>query len=919
MPPQPPTDDTDRFSFDPEGSTLLDAGRVVDRYRVEGVLGRGGMATVYRVRHRTLGSEHALKVLTAPSVDVRRRLLQEGRTQAQLSHANVVSVTDVIDVDGSPGLILELVRGPTLRDVLQSGPLTFDQCRTIGAHILRGVDAAHRIGLVHRDLKPANVLLELAEGGVVAKVSDFGLVKALHGDGVDSTAQTRSGVALGTPAYMAPEQINDPRSVDARADIFSLGALLYEMVTGARAFRGDGLIVLAFQITQGSFTPPRELVPDLPGDLERAILGALVVDPTERVPDARALLAIWLGSTAADGGSVPSQAVDSELLARARDAAEGYPTIALPTPGPSGARGPQREETHLWKPAEVSLAASPPGRRRPWTAIALVAVAVVLAIALLRPAPSTVVVPSQPRLTRLTFEAGTQQFGVLSPDGRQMVYSDGKDLFLQRVGGDRAINLTDTLEPVAREPTFSPDGDRIAFFADGLYVMGATGESPQRLADGGTWPEWSPDGRQIVFGSLPVADYHNRTESGCELRVLDLASGEVRTLVDDVDAVRAEWSPDGERIAFAGLLGTFTVRPDGTDRVKVNVGAWSPRWTADGEGLLLLRRRGSATEVIRLPIHRQTGEASGDPVVLYTMAVGFARQLDRSADGSRWLLTVTDRAPAVREWAFDPVSGTVGSEQPLNIDPGLQPSNPDRSPDGRAIVFASSGEQEDLFVLEDGQLRRLSRGERFTRGAVWHPSGERIAFYGGRRGETGLWSVRPDGGDLRALITDPEAPLMLPAWSPDGTKLVGSAIGLRPYVFDVLEGGAAVGPPTAVGPEEGWVATDWSPDSTRLAVSTGRGPLGVFDLATGTVQRLDVTGYWATFLPDGERLLVGDEALIQVVHIESGQTAPALDLTPARIQRSPPMRLRGEGTRLLVATERADADLWLIELDSTAE
>ncbi len=264
----------------------LEPGREVERYVVQGLLGEGGMAEVYRVRHGTLGTHHALKVLTISSRTVRERLIQEGRLQATLRHPNIVAVTDVITVDGAPGLLMEFIEGPALDTWLLSYRPTLEEALTVFSGILAGVRSAHNKGLIHRDLKPANVLMHIEDGSVVPKVADFGLAKAVEGDG--GMAKTKSGTTMGTPAYMPPEQIRDASKVDKRADIFALGCILYELVCGRQTHQGDDIITLFNAIADAKYPAPRELVPDLPPHVEDAILGALELDAEQRIADCKA-------------------------------------------------------------------------------------------------------------------------------------------------------------------------------------------------------------------------------------------------------------------------------------------------------------------------------------------------------------------------------------------------------------------------------------------------------------------------------------------------------------------------------------------------------------------------------------------------------------------------------------------------------
>ncbi|MCA9489475.1 MAG: serine/threonine protein kinase, partial [Myxococcales bacterium] len=203
---------------------LLDTGTRIDRYVVLDVIGQGGMAVVYRVRHESLGSLHALKVVGVPSRSIMQRLLAEGKAQARVRHRNIVAVHDVIEVDGSPGLVMEYVNGPSLDGLIHHVQLDLVTIDRVGRALLRGVQAAHDAGLIHRDLKPANVLVSLEDDGLIPKIADFGLVKDVAGG-----SDTRTGSMMGTPNYMSPEQIRDTKSVDHRTDLFALGAILYEL------------------------------------------------------------------------------------------------------------------------------------------------------------------------------------------------------------------------------------------------------------------------------------------------------------------------------------------------------------------------------------------------------------------------------------------------------------------------------------------------------------------------------------------------------------------------------------------------------------------------------------------------------------------------------------------------------------------
>lgn len=261
-------------------------GEKFDRYVIERVLGEGGMATVYLGRHETLGSEHALKVLRVDVPAIRQRLMAEGRVQSGIRHPNVVAVTDILDTDRAVALVMEFVDGPALDEYQDAKPLPLDEVRSFFRGVVLGVAEAHQKGVVHRDLKSANVLLHRASNvGVIPKVTDFGLVKVFESSG------TKSGVTMGTPEYMSPEQVRDSGKVDPRSDLWSLGVLLYEMLTGDVPFDGDDLLEIYNAIAHARYAPVTELRPDAPPDLVALIDDLLVVDPADRIQTAEEILA----------------------------------------------------------------------------------------------------------------------------------------------------------------------------------------------------------------------------------------------------------------------------------------------------------------------------------------------------------------------------------------------------------------------------------------------------------------------------------------------------------------------------------------------------------------------------------------------------------------------------------------------------
>ncbi|MEN0064808.1 MAG: serine/threonine-protein kinase [Myxococcota bacterium] len=252
-----------------QGSTIGD-------WSLRTPVGRGGVAEVWRAEHPD-GRIAAVKILLRPTEEAKRRFRREARVLDALDHENLLRVVEWVDQDGVVGLITEFMEGPPLRDWARTRP--YDEIIAVFERILDGVAAAHEAGLIHRDLKPSNILLN-GETPPVPRVADFGLAKRN-----EDPQLTATGVVLGTPAYMAPEQVSDARSVDARADVFSLAATLYELLCGRAPFIGDSALDVLNKARTGHYPDPRTLMPRLPTPVVAAIRGGLQPDPNQRIPD----------------------------------------------------------------------------------------------------------------------------------------------------------------------------------------------------------------------------------------------------------------------------------------------------------------------------------------------------------------------------------------------------------------------------------------------------------------------------------------------------------------------------------------------------------------------------------------------------------------------------------------------------------
>jgi len=319
---------------------MLEHGTQIEhRYQVVRKVGEGAMAEVYEVQHMGLQSRHALKVLDselAADDDLRNRFLAEGRIQAQLQHAHIVSVTDIV-TDPVPGLVMEFVDGPPLDEYLkaQGGPLDAANALALMLPVLDAVGHAHANGIVHRDLKPENILVGRdARGNPVPKVADFGIAKVLEGTQLTTgKRRTEMGTRVGTLLYMSPEQIRGSSELDARSDIFALGAILYEVVTGRVAFDAPSEYDTMSRIVEGTFEPPERVIGGMDPVFAACVRKALAVDPAQRFPDCRNFRDV-LSSGGRPGAAPLPNKPDRSF------AVTGPPTPVVPGDTPPPAGGP---------------------------------------------------------------------------------------------------------------------------------------------------------------------------------------------------------------------------------------------------------------------------------------------------------------------------------------------------------------------------------------------------------------------------------------------------------------------------------------------------------------------------------------------------------------------------------------------------
>jgi serine/threonine protein kinase/Tol biopolymer transport system component len=720
-------------------------GRTIGSHEVVAKLGEGGMGEVYRATDARLKRQVAIKVLpasVAADVDRLARFQREAEVLASLNHPNIAGIYGLEETGGTTALVMELVEGPTLAELLARAAqaeaggargLSLDEALPIARQIAEALEGAHDHGIIHRDLKPANI--KIRPDGVV-KVLDFGLAKAMDPAGASSadamhsptlTARaTQAGMILGTAAYMAPEQARG-KLVDRRADIWAFGAVLFEMLTGTRAFPGEDITDTLAAVVRAE--PQWDLLPrDVPPTLRVYLRRCLEKDPKQRVGDIRDV----------------------------RLALEGALDVAL-------------------QPAAVTSTPAPRARLA-WT-IAAVSILAATALAIpalrhLREAP-----PSTPPEIRTDIvTSGTGDFA-LSPDGRQLAFvaaSGGMPRLWLRSLSDHTAQLLMGTEGT-ETPFWSPDNRSVAF---------VTGTAMKRLDLGGGAPRTiatSADRRFIsaTWGADDVILYsHGGLRSGLSdgLARIPAAGGTptpLSPLGPEMNYFGPSFLPDGRRFLFTALgrpdvagiyLGTLDSRPPVRLTTDVGRALFLAAPGASGDGWLLWGRSGALTAQ-RLDLAKPA--LAGEPVSL-------AADGEFASTSSTGLIAYrAGNANAPLQFAWFDARGdqleTVG-------EPGSL-FEFDVSPDGKSVAMSvRSADAADIWILEAarGLRTRFTFTQATHRTPVWSPDGRSLAFASSSRaGQQDLYRKSVDGavGSEELLYSD-DREKRPDSWSADGKYLL---------------------------------------------------------------------------------------------------------------------------------------------------
>jgi len=793
-------------------------GQILLHYRITEKIGEGGMGIVYKAVDTHLDRTVAVKILPPDKVsdpERKSRFVQEAKAASALRHPNIVVIHDIASDKGRDFMVMEFVEGQSLEALVGRRGLKLNEALGYAVQISDGLAKAHAAGIVHRDLKPTNVMVT---GDGLVKILDFGLAKLVEESpdagagptvtmGSEAKPRTEEGYILGTVAYMSPEQA-EGKKVDARSDVFSFGAVLYEMLTGRKAFDRVSRIKTLAAVLNENPRPAASVSDRIPAEVERILDRCLRKDPQRRW-QTMSDLKVALQDLKDDSDSGKLRAADAPLR-----------------------RG--RKRLALYAAAAV---------------LTLAAAATVI-VTLFAPRPAA---PIEYETTRLTFDSGLTVTPTVSPDGSLMAYASDREgggnleIWVQQLSGGRPLRLTD--HPAEDWfPSLSPDGSKIAFASSrdggGIFLVDTLGGEPRKIVDGGWIPRFSPDGRHISFLRLPaslettlVKMYLVPAKGGTPVHFLPEFCSHFVT-----QGGAPVWSPDGKHLLFRGQRiddprsTDWWVAPvDGGEPVRTHalehLGLTSliqcpVGWTGN-EVLFISGTTVEGTDLFRVPIEPGSWEITG-PAAPVTSGPGMKIFASLTRDGGILFNNLTVMMDA---WSVDadPNRAEVSQEIRKITQDLMQKFTPSTSLDGTKVAFTAFGGvqtgkmevrvkdlvtgQETVFPME---------GIRLGQRPILSPDGSILAFRDFISGTPrtylvgkGTGSPREFCDSCRVLDFYPNLADVLVQFHPQGLERMNIRSGERVPVLRI-ESGSIDG--AALSPDGRWISWRSSEPDGRAAI-----------------------------------------------------------------------------------------------------
>ena len=780
--------------FSPEQHLELSIGDTLSHYTVLSMLGIGGAGQVYLAEDSRLGRKVALKLFPREFTKDQLRLWRfgnEARAASALNHPNILTIYDIAEIDGKHFIAAEFVDGETLRHKIKQKHISAAEALDVSIQVINALSAAHKSGIIHRDIKPENIMVR--NDGLV-KVLDFGLAKLIEGNDIAGTidesdhlqtsdaerfragasrvVKTDTGLLMGTLPYMSPEQLNG-EELDARTDLFSLGVVIYEMLTGELPFRGKTDAELIASIIKADPTPLSNHELYDASKFQPLLETALCKERDKRYQTAGDLL---------------------RDLERLKETAE----LGFNPPIPLWKRLDRRYKVFV-----ISI-------------ILLLAITSLLYRSRLFRAATQVPSPKQTAgrtLSRLTFNRGLQSEPAWSPDGRFIAYSSSdeqntRDIWLQPASGGNAVRIT-TSSASNRQPDWSPDGTQIVFRSEseggGLFVVPAAGGREQKISPFGYKPHWSPDGTKILFVDTGLGG--ETTFGAPKLYLTDLLARRIQEVTSQLMSELHEvsvigWHPDGLRISFQGgdRTGTWafwTMQLDGGTPIKSEIAPeverlmgeefdfppLSCRWAPSGRSLYLQAVSKGIVNIWRVQIDPDSLRWIDGPERLTTGA-GLDTDLAVSPDGKSLAFTTRTENRTLWSWPFDARSGAVKGAGSTLTNSLAWALFPDLSADGKKLAFVLRKKSDNWEMwerfLDDGHDTLLIADGYERWEPRWSRDGRRLAYRLRGKNNDGSIMVLDVSGTEQQITSLPDSAqqgfIVAGDWSADGEWILVTAL-----------------------------------------------------------------------------------------------------------------------------------------------